>query len=43
MGIMEDYSKVDIEAQRKHEEQKRMMEQKIKMMKNGIDYAKIYV
>ena len=30
MGIMEDYSTVDIESQRKHEQQKRMMEQKIK-------------
>tara|TARA_Y100001958_G_scaffold129297_1_gene97825 strand:- start:2919 stop:3125 length:207 start_codon:yes stop_codon:yes gene_type:complete len=30
MGIMEDYSTVDIESQRRHEQQKRMMEQKIK-------------
>ena len=30
MGIMEDYSTIDIEAQRKHEQQKHMMEQKIK-------------
>ena len=30
MGIMDDYPTIDIEAQRKHEEQKRMMDQKIK-------------